>query len=92
MNRSKPFQIEILRRIRIGRFEYIGVDESVTPSVYYVGYGIPPMWTRVEYIANHYTLTREVTLELEEMITKTRKKREMKNAQVERGNWDNRNS
>lgn len=89
MSRSN-WHVAILKRIRIGRFEYIGVDNS-TPPVFYVGYGIPPLWTRVENVHKHFALNRDTQERLQEMLQKVYKRWEKTNDAVERtdrGNSD----
>ena len=82
MSRSN-WHVAILKRIRIGRFEYIGVDNS-TPPVFYVGYSIPPLWTRVENVHKHFALNRETQERLQEMLQKVYKRWEKSNDAVGR--------
>ncbi len=84
MSRSN-WHVAILKRIRIGRFEYIGVDNS-TPPVFYVGYGIPPLWTRVENVHKHFALNRETQDRLQEAFQKAQKRWEKTNDAVDRTN------
>lgn len=82
MSRSN-WQVSILKRISIGRFEYIGIDNS-TPPVFYVGYGIPPLWTRVENVHKHFALNRDTQDRLQEMLLKVHKRWEKSNDAVGR--------
>lgn len=81
------YQMEIVRRIRIGRFEYIGVD-NMTPPNFYAGYGIPPQWTRQEFIERHFSLTRDTQERLAIAFDNARRKWEAKHARMARGDWD----
>ena len=74
------FHIEIVRRIRIGRFEYIGMDNTSTTSpTFYAGYGVPVLWTREENIAKHFALNKDTRDLLANAFGKARKQWEFKN-------------